>query len=218
MFLRSQGKGKEPFLGQSSKPLKTDTANSCYKWVNGWWQGLFCLLNSILYWWFLKTMLVCYIWIQESTVPFAKSQPQLCAWWVSLCRPLQPWTDPVFQSEGSDCECNPTGKNFPENQILIKRMMIKCADVANPCRPLDLCIEWAGRISEEYFAQVCCCVRSVPVRLGMGPGPQNPVGSTATKHFSGRDTPQTWQEQTWGSLKKQVNVLGTDQSPLGMEG
>ncbi|TEA25933.1 hypothetical protein DBR06_SOUSAS5710057, partial [Sousa chinensis] len=55
--------------------------------------------------------------------------------------------------EGSDCECNPTGKNFPENQILIKRMMIKCADVANPCRPLDLCIEWAGRISEEYFAQ-----------------------------------------------------------------
>ncbi|XP_076783303.1 high affinity cAMP-specific and IBMX-insensitive 3',5'-cyclic phosphodiesterase 8B isoform X14 [Arvicanthis niloticus] len=57
------------------------------------------------------------------------------------------------ESEGSDCECNPTGKNFPENQILIKRMMIKCADVANPCRPLDLCIEWAGRISEEYFAQ-----------------------------------------------------------------
>uniref|UniRef100_A0A8C8TZ86 Phosphodiesterase n=1 Tax=Peromyscus maniculatus bairdii TaxID=230844 RepID=A0A8C8TZ86_PERMB len=57
------------------------------------------------------------------------------------------------ESEGSDCECNPAGKNFPENQILIKRMMIKCADVANPCRPLDLCIEWAGRISEEYFAQ-----------------------------------------------------------------
>ncbi|XP_060241568.1 high affinity cAMP-specific and IBMX-insensitive 3',5'-cyclic phosphodiesterase 8B isoform X4 [Meriones unguiculatus] len=57
------------------------------------------------------------------------------------------------ESEGSDCDCNPTGKNLPENQILIKRMMIKCADVANPCRPLDLCIEWAGRISEEYFAQ-----------------------------------------------------------------
>ncbi|XP_021104228.1 high affinity cAMP-specific and IBMX-insensitive 3',5'-cyclic phosphodiesterase 8B isoform X3 [Heterocephalus glaber] len=55
--------------------------------------------------------------------------------------------------EGGDCECSPVGKNFPENQILIKRMMIKCADVANPCRPLDLCIEWAGRISEEYFAQ-----------------------------------------------------------------
>ncbi|KAM9138899.1 high affinity cAMP-specific and IBMX-insensitive 3',5'-cyclic phosphodiesterase 8B isoform 5-T5 [Pangshura tecta] len=57
------------------------------------------------------------------------------------------------ESEGSDCECAPNVKNFPENQTLIKRMMIKCADVANPCRPLDLCIEWAGRISEEYFAQ-----------------------------------------------------------------
>ncbi|XP_076783295.1 high affinity cAMP-specific and IBMX-insensitive 3',5'-cyclic phosphodiesterase 8B isoform X6 [Arvicanthis niloticus] len=73
----------------------------------------------------------------------------------SINKPLaaEPWSDRLFQSEGSDCECNPTGKNFPENQILIKRMMIKCADVANPCRPLDLCIEWAGRISEEYFAQ-----------------------------------------------------------------
>uniref|UniRef100_A0A8D0HLK7 Phosphodiesterase n=1 Tax=Sphenodon punctatus TaxID=8508 RepID=A0A8D0HLK7_SPHPU len=55
--------------------------------------------------------------------------------------------------EGSDCECTTNVKNFPENQTLIKRMMIKCADVANPCRPLELCIEWAGRISEEYFAQ-----------------------------------------------------------------
>ncbi|NWX13440.1 PDE8B phosphodiesterase, partial [Aegotheles bennettii] len=50
-------------------------------------------------------------------------------------------------------ECTANIKNFPDNQTLIKRMMIKCADVANPCRPLELCIEWAGRISEEYFAQ-----------------------------------------------------------------
>ncbi|KFU95620.1 High affinity cAMP-specific and IBMX-insensitive 3',5'-cyclic phosphodiesterase 8B, partial [Chaetura pelagica] len=56
-------------------------------------------------------------------------------------------------SGGSDCECTANIKNFPDNQTLIKRMMIKCADVANPCRPLELCIEWAGRISEEYFAQ-----------------------------------------------------------------
>uniref|UniRef100_A0A663EVW0 Phosphodiesterase n=1 Tax=Aquila chrysaetos chrysaetos TaxID=223781 RepID=A0A663EVW0_AQUCH len=56
-------------------------------------------------------------------------------------------------SEGSNCECTANIKNFPDNQTLIKRMMIKCADVANPCRPLELCIEWAGRISEEYFAQ-----------------------------------------------------------------
>ncbi|ETE67753.1 High affinity cAMP-specific and IBMX-insensitive 3',5'-cyclic phosphodiesterase 8A, partial [Ophiophagus hannah] len=39
------------------------------------------------------------------------------------------------------------------NRILIKRMLIKCADVSNPCRSLEQCIEWAGRISEEYFAQ-----------------------------------------------------------------
>uniref|UniRef100_A0A8C5S7S5 Phosphodiesterase n=1 Tax=Laticauda laticaudata TaxID=8630 RepID=A0A8C5S7S5_LATLA len=52
-----------------------------------------------------------------------------------------------------DCEYTNSLKNFPDNQTLIKRMMIKCADVANPCRPLELCIEWAGRISEEYFVQ-----------------------------------------------------------------
>ncbi|KAM3847624.1 high affinity cAMP-specific and IBMX-insensitive 3',5'-cyclic phosphodiesterase 8B [Vipera latastei] len=56
-------------------------------------------------------------------------------------------------NDSSDCEYTNSLKNFPDNQILIKRMMIKCADVANPCRPLELCIEWAGRISEEYFAQ-----------------------------------------------------------------
>ncbi|XP_036259678.1 high affinity cAMP-specific and IBMX-insensitive 3',5'-cyclic phosphodiesterase 8B isoform X1 [Molothrus ater] len=56
-------------------------------------------------------------------------------------------------NEGSNTECTTNIKNFPDNQTLIKRMMIKCADVANPCRPLELCIEWAGRISEEYFAQ-----------------------------------------------------------------
>ncbi|XP_004852901.1 high affinity cAMP-specific and IBMX-insensitive 3',5'-cyclic phosphodiesterase 8A isoform X2 [Heterocephalus glaber] len=41
----------------------------------------------------------------------------------------------------------------PENRMLIKRMLIKCADVSNPCRPLQQCIEWAARISEEYFSQ-----------------------------------------------------------------
>ncbi|XP_030323227.1 high affinity cAMP-specific and IBMX-insensitive 3',5'-cyclic phosphodiesterase 8B [Calypte anna] len=61
--------------------------------------------------------------------------------------------DTGSHTEGSDCEYTANTKNFPDNQTLIKRMMIKCADVANPCRPLELCIEWAGRISEEYFAQ-----------------------------------------------------------------
>ena len=42
-----------------------------------------------------------------------------------------------------------------ENRLLIKRILIKCADVSNPCRPLYLCKEWAVRIAEEYFEQVC---------------------------------------------------------------
>ncbi|RUS91914.1 hypothetical protein EGW08_000316, partial [Elysia chlorotica] len=40
-----------------------------------------------------------------------------------------------------------------ENRTLIKRMMIKCADVSNPLRPLNLCKEWAMRIAEEYCEQ-----------------------------------------------------------------
>uniref|UniRef100_A0A1I8IGW6 Phosphodiesterase n=1 Tax=Macrostomum lignano TaxID=282301 RepID=A0A1I8IGW6_9PLAT len=41
----------------------------------------------------------------------------------------------------------------PENRSLIRRVLIKCSDVSNPCRPLKLCKEWARRISEEYFLQ-----------------------------------------------------------------
>ncbi|XP_074649717.1 high affinity cAMP-specific and IBMX-insensitive 3',5'-cyclic phosphodiesterase 8B-like [Tubulanus polymorphus] len=41
----------------------------------------------------------------------------------------------------------------PENRLLVKRMLIKCADISNPVRPLGLCKEWAKRISEEYFQQ-----------------------------------------------------------------
>lgn len=41
----------------------------------------------------------------------------------------------------------------PENITLIKRMLIKCADVSNPTRPLRMCVEWAVRIAEEYFNQ-----------------------------------------------------------------
>ncbi|KAF2894413.1 hypothetical protein ILUMI_11764, partial [Ignelater luminosus] len=42
---------------------------------------------------------------------------------------------------------------LPENITLVKRMMIKCADVSNPTRPLRLCVEWSRRIAEEYFTQ-----------------------------------------------------------------
>ncbi|KAG7161259.1 High affinity cAMP-specific and IBMX-insensitive 3',5'-cyclic phosphodiesterase 8B-like [Homarus americanus] len=41
----------------------------------------------------------------------------------------------------------------PENLVIIKRMMIKCADVSNPMRPLHLYIDWAHRIANEYFNQ-----------------------------------------------------------------
>ncbi|PSN58085.1 High affinity cAMP-specific and IBMX-insensitive 3' [Blattella germanica] len=41
----------------------------------------------------------------------------------------------------------------PENIALIKRMLIKCADVSNPTRPIRMCVEWAVRIAEEYFNQ-----------------------------------------------------------------
>ncbi|XP_064168925.1 high affinity cAMP-specific and IBMX-insensitive 3',5'-cyclic phosphodiesterase 8A-like isoform X1 [Anguilla rostrata] len=58
------------------------------------------------------------------------------------------------ENEGNGEEdCARSILTSPENRILIKRMLIKCADISNPCRPLELCIEWAGRISEEYFAQ-----------------------------------------------------------------
>ena len=45
-------------------------------------------------------------------------------------------------------------QNTPENMAILKRMIIKCADVSNPARPLEICKEWAVRIAEEYFTQV----------------------------------------------------------------
>ncbi|XP_035246374.1 high affinity cAMP-specific and IBMX-insensitive 3',5'-cyclic phosphodiesterase 8B isoform X1 [Anguilla anguilla] len=71
----------------------------------------------------------------------------------SINKPMAAMEESSSNSDGSDCEGPASIRNSPENRLLIKRMMIKCADVANPCRPLELCIEWAGRISEEYFAQ-----------------------------------------------------------------
>ncbi|KAJ2948294.1 hypothetical protein O0L34_g7531 [Tuta absoluta] len=46
-----------------------------------------------------------------------------------------------------------TQLGLPENIVLIKRMMIKCADVSNVCRPQKFAFEWARRIAEEYFLQ-----------------------------------------------------------------
>ncbi|KAM4037125.1 high affinity cAMP-specific and IBMX-insensitive 3',5'-cyclic phosphodiesterase 8A isoform 3-T3 [Anomaloglossus baeobatrachus] len=62
----------------------------------------------------------------------------------------------ALEENGGNISDDDSVKNIltsPENRILIKRMLIKCADISNPCRALQQCIEWAGRISEEYFAQ-----------------------------------------------------------------
>ncbi|XP_073509211.1 high affinity cAMP-specific and IBMX-insensitive 3',5'-cyclic phosphodiesterase 8A isoform X3 [Phyllobates terribilis] len=62
----------------------------------------------------------------------------------------------ALEENGGSISDDDSVKNIltsPENRILIKRMLIKCADISNPCRALEQCIEWAGRISEEYFAQ-----------------------------------------------------------------
>lgn len=40
-----------------------------------------------------------------------------------------------------------------DSRKLVSRMLIKCADISNPLRSRHLCIEWAKRISEEYFEQ-----------------------------------------------------------------
>ncbi|XP_068190343.1 high affinity cAMP-specific and IBMX-insensitive 3',5'-cyclic phosphodiesterase 8B isoform X2 [Antennarius striatus] len=71
----------------------------------------------------------------------------------SINKPMAAIEETGANTVNSDCDSQANIRNSPENRLLIKRMLIKCADVANPCRPLELCIEWAGRISEEYFAQ-----------------------------------------------------------------
>ena len=42
---------------------------------------------------------------------------------------------------------------------VIKRMLIKCADVSMT-RPRETCKIWAERIAEEYFAQVSSVLSS----------------------------------------------------------
>ena len=46
-----------------------------------------------------------------------------------------------------------SAKDSHEHRKVMKRILVKCADISNPCRPQKLCIEWAERIAEEYFAQ-----------------------------------------------------------------
>jgi len=44
-------------------------------------------------------------------------------------------------------------ENRDASSMTICRMMIKCADIANPTREWKLCYQWALRIVQEYFDQ-----------------------------------------------------------------
>ncbi|CAK9296753.1 unnamed protein product [Gordionus sp. m RMFG-2023] len=71
------------------------------------------------------------------------------------------WREVVIELlVGSDSDIDNDAKSLvvsPEdaqkNRRLILNMLIKCGDVSNPCRPLDICKEWSKRIAEEYFEQ-----------------------------------------------------------------
>lgn len=60
---------------------------------------------------------------------------------------------PLHISRDSPGRLRSLSLNSPENVVLIKRMLIKCADVSNPTRPLSLCVAWGNRIAEEYCNQ-----------------------------------------------------------------
>ena len=45
-------------------------------------------------------------------------------------------------------------KEEEEARQVMKRIIVKCADISNPLRPMHLCREWASRIAREYFTQV----------------------------------------------------------------
>jgi high affinity cAMP-specific and IBMX-insensitive 3',5'-cyclic phosphodiesterase 8 len=44
-------------------------------------------------------------------------------------------------------------KEGQEARQVLKRILVKCADISNPLRPMHLCREWASRIAQEYFTQ-----------------------------------------------------------------
>ena len=57
------------------------------------------------------------------------------------------------QVDGEGSTPSLSAKETHEDKAVIKRILVKCADISNPCRPLPLCKEWAQRIAEEYYAQ-----------------------------------------------------------------
>ncbi|XP_025410032.1 high affinity cAMP-specific and IBMX-insensitive 3',5'-cyclic phosphodiesterase 8-like isoform X2 [Sipha flava] len=73
---------------------------------------------------------------------------------VSVCnKPSSLDEAPVDGLTPSDVSPETIAPTSAEEVNLVKRMLIKCADVSNPTRPLKMCVEWAKRIAEEYFNQ-----------------------------------------------------------------
>lgn len=68
-------------------------------------------------------------------------------------KPTEEVTTTEMKQQKQESQCESEAGMNPEDLMLIKRMLIKCADVSNPTRPLHLCKQWAKRIAEEYFAQ-----------------------------------------------------------------
>ncbi|XP_075169971.1 phosphodiesterase 8 [Haematobia irritans] len=54
---------------------------------------------------------------------------------------------------GAELEPRDIVQSEEESSVLMRRMLIKVADVSNPARPMICCIEWCRRIAEEYFMQ-----------------------------------------------------------------
>ena len=44
-------------------------------------------------------------------------------------------------------------QNNPSDRTLLMCILMKCADISNPCRPWNLCAHWSGLICEEFFRQ-----------------------------------------------------------------
>jgi len=61
-----------------------------------------------------------------------------------------------LQSSGDFTSASTTSleKDQTEMDLLVKRVLVKTADLGNPARPMPVCKEWAVRISKEYFSQV----------------------------------------------------------------
>lgn len=40
-----------------------------------------------------------------------------------------------------------------DDKLLCLRLMIKCSDISNPARPLDIYLKWVDRVMNEFFDQ-----------------------------------------------------------------